>query len=195
MKRFKSLFITFFLPIAAVCCVIAGCDSLSKEQMYLCKHQYALCTSARCVPQPGDATKAICFCDVEDGSSMGTIPCDRLSPSTDAEGVRTVYSTFSFHQYGEGKRNMICPEGTPWSWCLNKRCTVDPADPKKAICTCDVVHTGKWLTLGGNCDPSTCETGYWSGATINAHDEGIAFLTKALGLAESPVKWCQEVSP
>jgi len=21
---------------------------------------------------------------------------------------------------------MKCPKGTPWTWCLNKRCTVDP---------------------------------------------------------------------
>jgi hypothetical protein len=194
MRRLRSFFFIYVLPALAVWCGVISCHSSQSGQMFLCKHQYALCTSARCVPQPGDPTKAVCFCDVEEGASMSTVACDRLSPSTDAEGVHTVYSTFSFQQFYQGKRSMTCPEGTPWSWCLNKRCTVDPTNPQQAICTCDVVRTGKWLTLGGNCDKSTCATGYWSGATFSADQEGTAFLTKALGLAESPVKWCPDSS-
>ena len=82
------------------------------------------------------------------------------------------------------------PVVTPWTWCLNKRCTVDPSDPKKAICVCDVLRTGEWITLGGNCDTGTCTTGYWSGATVKDFNEATSFMVKALSLDHSPVEWC-----
>jgi len=196
MKQLKSLFFTLALPILGVWCVILGCNSAgSGQSYYLCKHQYALCTSALCIPQPGDATKAICFCDVEEGASMATVSCNSLQPSTDAKGIRTVYSTFSFKQFEEGKQAMKCPEGTPWTWCLNRRCTIDPTDSTKAICTCDVMRTGEWTTLGGNCDTSTCSTGYWSGATLGAFADANAFMVKALGLNSAPGKWCPATTP
>jgi hypothetical protein len=186
MINFKPVIISYILPILAVLAVACGYDKASHSAMHLCKHQYALCTSAMCIPQPGDPNKAICFCDVEEGASMSS------ESSTDANGIRTVFSTFSLKQFQEGKKGMKCPGGTPWTWCLNKRCTVDPSNPKKAICVCDVVRTGgEWTTLGGNCNTSTCQTGYWSGATIKDFEEGNAFMTKVLGLDKSPAKWCQ----
>ena len=122
---------------------------------------------------------------------MSSTSCDKLQPSTDAQGIRTLFSAYSMKQFQEGKQGMKCPDGTPWTWCLNKRCTVDPANPKKAICVCDVMRTGEWMTLGGNCDTATCATGYWSGATIENVEQGSAFMVKALGLDPSPLKWCQ----
>lgn len=186
----KQVLLTFILPIIAVAAVAFSYDQ-TKNSNTLCKHQYAVCTSALCVPQPGDPTKAVCFCDVEEGVSMSTVPCDTIKPSTDANGIRTVYSTFSLVQFQQGKKGMKCPNGTPWTWCLNKQCTVDPSNPKKAICTCDVVRKDEWMTLGGNCDTSTCKTGYWSGAAMDDFNSGNIFLTKALGLEKSPLKWCQ----
>lgn len=166
-------------------------DTNASTQNQLCKQQYALCTSAPCVPQPGDPTQAVCSCVVEEGMSMSTAPCSTLQPTTDSNGIRTVYSMFSLEQFKTGKEGLKCPSGTPWTWCLNKRCTVDPADSKKAMCVCDVVRTGEWMTLGGNCDTSTCTTGYWSGAPMADFESGNAFMTKALGLEQSPAKWCQ----
>lgn len=163
----------------------------ANAQNQLCTHQYALCTSAPCVPQPGDPTQALCSCVVEEGKSMSSSPCSELQPSTDANGIRTIYSEFSQEQFKEGMKGMKCPSGTPWTWCLNKRCTVNPLDPKKAMCVCDVKRTGEWMTLGGNCDTSTCTTGYWSGAPINDFESADAFMTKALGLEKSPAEWCQ----
>ncbi len=189
MKRFKTAFISYILPVAAVL-LVSFAYSKAKGTNQLCKHEYALCTSALCIPDPNDSTKAICFCDVEEGNNMSTVPCDSLRPSTDANGIRTVYSTFSLEQFVKGKKGMKCPSGTPWTWCLNKRCTVDPSDPKKAICVCDVKRSGEWMTLGGNCDTSTCNTGYWSGAALSDFDDGVVFLSKALGLDQTPVKWC-----
>lgn len=196
MSFIKLSFASFLLIAAVAVFTIAfGNEQGAKSDMQLCKHQYALCTSALCIPQPGDPTKAICFCAVEEGASMASVPCNTIQPSTDADGIRTVYSTFSLEQFKQGKKVLRCPSGTPWTWCLNKRCTVDSSDSKKAICVCDVLRTEEWITLGGNCDTATCTTGYWSGATVKDFNEATAFMTKALGLNKSPVKWCPAANP
>lgn len=121
---------------------------------------------------------------------MSTAACDTLKPSTDANGIRTVYSEFALVQFAAGMQGMKCPSGTPWTWCLNKICTVNPLDPKKAMCVCDVKRTGEWMTAGGNCDTSTCKTAYWSGAPLSDFESGTSFMVKALGLEKSPVQWC-----
>jgi len=193
--RLIKLNFACFLFIAAAFAIVHGFEQAASPNMQLCKHQYALCTSALCISQPDDPAKAICFCDVEEGASMSSAPCNTTQPSTDANGVRTVYSSFSLEQFKQGKKVLTCSSGTPWTWCLNKRCTVDPSNPKKAICTCDVLRTGEWITLGGNCDSATCSTGYWSGATPKDFNEASAFMVKALGLDQSPVKWCQAANP
>jgi hypothetical protein len=100
----KSALFSYVLPVIAVLAVVFGCDQIKSVMMRLCKHQYALCTSALCVPQPGDPSKAICFCDVEEGVSVSTVSCENLQPHTDANGIRTVYSTFSFEQFKQGKK-------------------------------------------------------------------------------------------
>jgi hypothetical protein len=182
---------SLFIAAVAVFAIAFGAEQAGKSNMQLCKYQYALCTSALCIPHPDDPTKAICFCDVEEGASMASVPCNTIQPSTDAHGIRTVYSAFSLAQFKEGKKVLRCHAGTPWTWCLNKRCTVDPSDPKKAICVCDVLRIGEWITLGGNCDTATCTTGYWSGATVKDFNEATSFMVKALSLDHSPVKWCQ----
>jgi hypothetical protein len=146
----------------------------------LCVQEYALCTSAQCIPDPNDHTKAICFCDVERGGpSMATLPCDQLRPSTDQNGIKTVYSTFSLKQARQGKQPMNCPSNTPWTWCLNKKCTVNPFDPSKAVCSCDIKRDeGEWTTFGGAQDTSTCSTGFWSGALLADVENGARFLSK-----------------
>jgi hypothetical protein len=191
MNLIRLSFASFLLIAAAAVFTIAfGNEQAAKSDMQLCKHQYALCTAASCIPQPGDPTKAICFCAVEEGASMASVPCNTIQPSTDANGIRTVYSAFSLEQLKQGKKVLTCASGTPWTWCLNKRCTVDPSDPKKAICVCDVLRSGEWVTLGGNCETATCTTGYWSGATVKDFNEASSFMQRALALDRSPVKWC-----
>ena len=37
--------------------------------------------------------QAICFCAVEEGASMASVPCNTIQPSTDANGIRTVYAS------------------------------------------------------------------------------------------------------
>jgi hypothetical protein len=196
MSLIRLSFASFLLIAAAAVFTIAfGNEQAAKSDMQLCKHQYALCTAALCIPQPGDPTKAICFCAVEEGASMASVPCNTIQPSTDANGIRTIYSEFSLEQFKEDKKVLRCPSGTPWTWCLNKRCTVDPSDSKKAIRVCDVLRTEEWITLGGNCETATCSTGYWSGATVKDFNEASSFMVKAISLDQSPVKWCPEAKP
>ncbi len=193
MEWFKTLWISYLLPILAVAFVASACGILGKHPMMrLCKQQYALCTSAHCIPVPGDPSKAVCHCEVQDGPSMSTVPCDQLKPSTDPNGIQTVYSTFSYKQLEAGKKVLKCPGGTPWTWCLNKRCTVDPANPAVAVCLCDVMRTTEdWITFGGGCDRSSCSASYWSGAAMKDFDEGNVFLMRKLRLAQTPIKWCE----
>jgi hypothetical protein len=179
------------LPVMAALIAAFGHAELAQAENYLCQQQFALCTSAPCIPEPGNPTVAICSCDVEDGPSLASVACDTVKPSTDANGIRTVYSQFALKQWQQGKKTLKCPSGTPWTWCLDKRCTVDPANPKKAICACDVVRTGEWITAGGNCNTATCNTAYWSAAPLDAFSDGTDFLLKSLKLKKSPVTWCR----
>ncbi len=113
MNGILSSAMTYIVPVAGVLALSLGYSKESNGEMRICNQQYALCTSAHCVPQPGDPTKAICSCDVEEGSSLATADCDSLKPSTDENGIRTVYSTYSFKQYADGKKAMKCPDKTP----------------------------------------------------------------------------------
>ena len=114
MSRIKLIFACFLVTAAvAVFAVAFGDEQAAKSNMQLCKHPYALCTSALCIPQPDDPTKAICFCAVEEGASMSSVPCNTIQPSTDANGIRTVYSAFSLEQFKQGKKVLTCSSGTP----------------------------------------------------------------------------------
>jgi hypothetical protein len=162
----------------------------------LCDQQFALCTSANCIPDPGNPKVALCTCDVWDGKGMtaltaGVPSCDAIKPSTDANGWRTVYSYFSLTQSYQGKRLMKCPAGRPWAECLNAKCTVDPANPSKATCACETkFQTGEWVTWGGNCNTQSCSNGFLNGTTITEVTPGIEFLMKELDLKKSPVNSC-----
>ena len=191
----QSSLISLILFTASLAYTEASNADLSPSQATntLCNQEIALCTSAPCIPEPNDPSKAICFCDIQNGKSMATLPCKSLISSTDAQGIRTVYSTYSPSQFKEGKKTMKCPNGTPWASCFNKQCTVDPSNSKKAICICDIRHSGEWVTLGGNCKPTTCTAGYWSGALLNDYESGNQFMMKALKMKKSPEKLCNQL--
>ena len=186
----KSISLRILLVVAAAAAL--GYAVPAQAENYFCQQQFALCTSAPCIPEPGNPKVAICTCDIEDGPNLATAACDTVKPSIDANGIRTVYSQFALKQFAQGKRTLKCPAGTPWTWCLNKPCTVDPANPKKAICACDVLRTSEWITAGGNCNTATCKTAYWSGAPLNDFNDGTDFLVKQLKLKKSPVNWCSQ---
>ena len=179
------------VPILAVLIVAFSYVPFAVAENYLCQQQFALCTSAPCIPVPGNSKVAICTCNIEEGPNLATVACDTVKPSTDSNGIRTVYSQFALKQFAQGKNTLKCPAGTPWTWCLNKPCTVDPANPKKAICACDIVRTGEWITAGGNCNAATCKTAYWSGAPVSDFNDGVDFLLKSTKRQKSPVVYCQ----
>jgi hypothetical protein len=191
MKSVKpTLIFLCILIIVGFILIYKNDRETNQQSMRICDQEYALCTSAKCIPDPSHSKQAICFCEVMKGKSMGTTHCKKLEPKIDANGVQTVYSTFSLEQLSEGKKVMQCPNGTPWTWCLNKKCTVDPMDPNKAVCICDIMYQEDWVTFGGNCDQVTCQTGYWSGAPIDAFHEGANLLIKEFDLDPSIIKEC-----
>jgi hypothetical protein len=171
MNSIKPALLTYVLPLVLALAVAMGYSQYGRaqsgSQLYLCKMPYALCTSARCVPHPNPFHKnqAICSCDVERGPNMAAVPCSQLQPRV-VDGHHVLYSTYSFVQYYQGRQSMICPSGNPWTNCLDMRCTVDPLNPRKAICVCDIMRTGEFTTVGGHCNTATCKNAYWSGATL-----------------------------
>jgi hypothetical protein len=159
----------------------------------ICEGRYVLCTSAPCVPDPRDPnTIAICLCEVNEGKSFSMKSCPERTPRSDQNGVEKLISTYSFAE-APTKPVMVCPSGKPWTDCLDKPCTVDPLDPLKAICSCDIKRTSRFVTYGANCNGITCNTGFWSGATVEAFVSATEILGKALGLEKSPATFCPGV--
>ena len=132
---FIKLSFASVLVIAAVAvfAMAFGAEQAAKSNMQLCKHQYALCTSALCIPQPDDSTKAICFCDVEQGASMSSVPCNTIEPSTDANGIRIVYSAFSLEQFKEGKKVLRCPKPPGRGASISVAPSIHPIPRKRSV--------------------------------------------------------------
>jgi hypothetical protein len=133
----------------------------------VCTQEYALCTSAPCIPDPRHSDYAICSCIIENGKSVGYKSCKQRMPKQDQFKAKQVISTFSFEQF-KTKKSMACAKGMPWTDCVDAPCTVNPRDPAKAICSCKISHDQAYFTFGGGCETKTCATGFWSGATESA---------------------------
>ncbi|WP_237699782.1 hypothetical protein [Coxiella burnetii] len=157
----------------------------------VCNQTYAICTSASCVPIPGNTVKALCDCKVENGASLGNTSCAYRKPKLIAYGLKQIISTYSFTET-KINRVMTCSAGTPWANCLNAKCIVDRNAPSKAVCTCQIVASGSYVTYGGNCNTSTCRTQIWSGATKNDFLQGSAFLMQTLKLKKPPYRMCKK---
>jgi hypothetical protein len=157
-----------------------------------CTQEYALCTSAPCVPDPRHPDYAICSCIVENGLSLGYSSCEKRVPKTGKNNVKQLTSTFSFAQY-DTKKGMQCSEGNPWTNCLDEPCTVNPMNPKQAFCSCKIVYKQPFFTLGGNCDANTCKTGYWSGAAVSDSMVLPNTLFKLLKISKNP--WPDSACP
>ena len=144
--------------------IISGTASAAiKAAPIVCTQEYALCSSARCVPDPRDNRLAICSCVVEHGASAGYTSCSDRKPRVTSLKVRQLTSTFSFQQSAT-KKSLSCARGNPWTNCLDAPCTVDPMHPDLAICSCPIHHNQDFVTFGGECDQHQCENGFWSGA-------------------------------
>jgi hypothetical protein len=158
----------------------------------VCEGKYALCVAAACTPIPAwnartgkmETAKALCECAVANGPSLGDLPCAARAP----QDGKFLVATFSF---GETATHpvMSCPGGTPWAYCYDQPCVVDPKDPSKAQCTCQLRTSGEFQTLGGNCDKSKCGT-LWSGATADGLTAAAKLLASAQGLKTVPANSC-----
>jgi len=192
MVRAVYTAVLLFAVSAAVYASEQGEDSVKG---IVCEGLYALCTSAPCIPDPTDPEKkAVCSCEVADGKSFGMKTCPERKASTDANGVTKVTSTFSFAQ-APTKPVLVCPSGKPWTDCLDSPCIVDPRDPLHAVCTCGIERSGAFVTLGGDCNTITCDTGYWSGATPDTNQAVSEQLMKEFGIDTSPMTLCPGMEP
>jgi len=190
----RHILITAFLLVANAAGYAAE-QGKDDAKGIICEGFYALCTSAPCIPDPENTDgEAICRCKVNEGINFGTTQCSERTPVTSAHGVKTLVSTYSFAQ-GPTKPMLSCPKGKPWTNCLDRPCTVDPMNPLVAICKCDIVRDESFVTYGGDCNTLTCDTGYWSGATVETNVEGSKQLLQKMGLKDIPVMYCPGMGP
>jgi len=171
-----------FLFISLI--VLLTSSVYAMNQGNICDNQYALCTSARCIPDPSAPHhQSICTCDVQKGKNFGFSTCDKRIPK-EKNGVTTLLSTFSFAQFPD-KKVMVCQQKQAWSDCLDYPCTIDPVHPSKAICACKIRYSANFVTVGGSCDTSTCSTGFWSGATMKSAESSSDYFAKMLNISNT----------
>lgn len=154
----------------------------------VCNQTYALCTFASCVPIPGVPEKSVCFCKVETGYSLGNVPCAARKPTMGPHNILQLYSNYSF---ADPKGNyLLCTTPRAWTFCLDKPCLVNPANPKDAVCTCDIKYSGSFYIASKDCNSYDCTTGLWSSANPSDVDVAIKTLMQTLGLKKSPITFC-----
>ena len=159
----KYCYFAIFLIITK----LSGLSYAVQNKPIVCTQEYALCTSAPCIPDPRHPDYAICSCAVENGNSVGYKNCKKRMPRQELFNAKQVISTFSFEQF-KTKKSMSCVKGTPWTDCVDAPCTVNPLDQTKAICSCKISQDQGYFTFGGDCDTKTCATGFWSGTIPSA---------------------------
>lgn len=141
-----------------------------------CRQTYALCTAAQCIPDPRNPKYAVCACSKQDGDSMGYTSCALRKPYTDQSQVLHIISTFSLVNPAHYK-GMECQSGI-WTNCLDQPCTVNPLNPKQAICSCPIATSGKFVTFGGHCNPASCSAGFWSAASATQVEQLLSSVRK-----------------
>lgn len=181
----------FSITLFAILAIAAHAESpYATDTPAVCDTQYALCTSAPCVPDPTDRSgAAICECEVVEGANYGTSLCGDRAPRTHANDVTTVLSEYSFAQ-APTHPVVSCSGDSPWTDCLDQPCTVDPKNPLRAICKCDIVTGEDFVTYGGSCNTNSCIRSFWSAATPQDFLDGSAALIDKMGLSDAPYTFC-----
>lgn len=162
-------FFNHFIIIVLVCLgSLILLNFYSKKSIRKCDMKYGLCPAAACVPDPYDSSKAYCSCHVKTGTnySVGNDNCDNIQPYHTASG-EVIYSDYSPTIEKMGYHLESCPAEAVNYDCMNKKCSVDPNDEKKAICICEKSdNKGRsWLTFNKNGQPKTCnnQSGFFKG--------------------------------
>lgn len=179
----------FYLVTMLLCLYSLQIQAQAVKKAIVCNQTYALCSAAKCTPDPRDNKKAICYCDNYQGLSAGTISCEKRKPYQDKMNVTHIVSTFSFEN--DGLKGMTCESGTRWTNCVNAPCTVDPTNPKKSICSCPIEKTGEIIVFGAKCNKHTCQNNFWSGALTTSHNFLGKALAKAKGIKPVTFDMCQ----
>lgn len=165
-KQTTQYFLFFYL-------ISFYCSESFADKFYLSQSQYALCTTAKCFPIPGQEGMALCNCKVEQGYSAGQEPGEPVK--TTSEGYKFIKS-----RYYPIETYVKCSNSRPWAFCLDSPCLIDENDPSKAVCTCSIVQNqGDYILPSDTCDQSLCETGLYSSALTTQDDDIEAFLNKA----------------
>lgn len=168
--------------------IINNVIAATNSKPIVCQGEYALCSAAKCIPDPRHNNYAICNCQVYKGPSLGNENCKKRIPFIDKDKLKHIVSTFSFNN--DSNSAMLCPAGSPWTNCVDAPCIVDPTDPHKSYCSCPIEHSGVSLTFGGDCDTSTCQNSFWSGALIPDADEFRKILSQAMHINPKVVTKC-----
>ena len=166
-------------------------DSPAPPEFFICNQPYALCTTAPCVFVPGSDNQTVCDCIVQDGYSLGQVPCEERKLVRSSKGKQLLTSNFSFKNSAVN-RAMTCKShtGLAWTNCLDKPCVVDPQNTNQATCTCNVLRSKSFATFGGSCNTDSCSTVLFSGATLVELQQGSEALADFLHLDKSPVENC-----
>jgi hypothetical protein len=174
MRKLVWMGLLFMVGLSAVAMLAAD------NGFVLCKSKYALCTTAKCTPVPGQKDTVSCSCDVKTGYSAGQQACSDAK-ETSAGNLRSRY--YPVHYYA------VCSNSRPWAWCLDKPCTVNKDDPSKASCACTLVKDqGDYVIVTDSYNQSTCTTDVWSSATVQQITQVTDFLKSKDQLKPFPIK-------
>ena len=174
MKRiFRNLFLFLLTSFAA--------HSIFAASTTICDGTYALCAYAKCIPIPGELGKAMCFCEVKNGYSIGSKTC-QTKPGTTAEGFQTVES-----RYFPVKKYVSCHNKRPWANCYNSHCIVNPENPKQAFCTCGITKDkGDYMYANDACETGGCESGMISSFVVKDATGDLNSLKKVKNFDKLP---------
>ena len=150
-----------------------------KNRVIKCNQQFALCPAAKCTPDPLNNNNAYCFCGVYKGYnySYGNKTCSDISPYDGPNGEKFIYSTFSPKIASLGFEQIQCPNPKGVNLdCMNKKCSINPHDPRHAVCNCSKINNegNPWNTWNKINTVSSCN--YLSGASIELKKEMFKFI-------------------
>jgi hypothetical protein len=152
----------------------------ASDEFTVCKGEFALCTTARCTPVPGQEGVVSCGCDVKNGYSAGKQSCQDAKQTSPGQ-LMSRYFPVKYHAN--------CSNSRPWANCLDKPCTVDKDNPSKASCACSLVKDqGDYVVVTDTYNESTCTTGIVSSATVQQADQITDFLKTTEHLKPFPIR-------
>jgi hypothetical protein len=138
---------------------LGSCSDSTKSTNIVCESTYALCTTAKCAPIEEGQGTVFCDCEVKTGYSVGGTPCHE--PVDSPEGKQVVSRYYPIKSYA------ACANDRPWANCYDRPCLVDKDDPRKAVCSCNIVKDASpYVMVADTYNDQTCTTGLYSSARV-----------------------------